>query len=205
MDLEAREQTDDEEVKSTVAAEVETANGEEAVTLADLERDELIEVIRQFRAVRNDLLHFGAWNNRNMSEDEFKQISDEKLFGYFKQDLLETRIVDRGRRVNVVEVWRWFDDLISGIEPIFIHGEEVMLYVSDKDIEKLRTRMTEIDGFLPILRDDDFSGFRRVKYKLRRTVMRMTYDLHNLNKRLEKHRKSRGGGRYDRNEDAATN
>lgn len=167
----------------------------DAVSLADLDRDELAEVIRHFRAVRNDLLHFGAWNNRNLTEDEFKQVSDERLFGYFKQDLLETRIVDRGRRVNVVEVWRWFDDLISGVEPLFIDGEEVMLKLRDKDVEKLRTRMRELHGFLPTLRNDDFSGFRRIKYKLRRTVMRMTYDLHNLNKRLEKYRKNRGARR----------
>lgn len=167
----------------------------EAVSLADLDRDELAEVIRHFRAVRNDLLHFGAWNNRNLTEDEFKQVSDERLFGYFKQDLLETRIVDRGRRVNVVEVWRWFDDLISGVEPLFIDGEEVMLNLRDKDVEKLRTRMRELHGFLPTLRNDDFSTFRRIKYKLRRTVMRMTYDLHNLNKRLEKYRKTRGARR----------
>ncbi|MBW3563189.1 MAG: hypothetical protein KY459_00510 [Acidobacteria bacterium] len=197
MDSEVQEPTEEtatiEQGAAPSAMTVEETT--EAVSLADLDRDELAEVIRHFRAVRNDLLHFGAWNNRNLTEDEFKQVSDERLFGYFKQDLLETRIVDRGRRVNVVEVWRWFDDLISGVEPLFIDGEEVMLNIRDKDIEKLRTRMRELHGFLPTLRNDDFSSFRRIKYKLRRTVMRMTYDLHNLNKRLEKYRKNRGARR----------
>ncbi|MDQ3280751.1 MAG: hypothetical protein M3Q69_04995, partial [Acidobacteriota bacterium] len=40
------------------------------------------------------------------------------------------------------------------------------------------------------LRSDDLEQFRRVKYKLRRTVMRLTYDLHHIFKRLEKYRKN---------------
>jgi hypothetical protein len=79
---------------------------------------------------------------------------------------------------------------MSGVDPLLVDGEEVFLNIQDKDLEKVRKRIAEIHSFLPSLRSDDMDGFRRVKYKLRRTVMRLTYDLHHVFKRLEKHRKN---------------
>ena len=82
---------------------------------------------------------------------------------------------------------------MSGIEPMLINGEELFLNIQDKDLEKVRKRIAEIQAYLPTLRGDDIEAFKRVKYKLRRTVMRLTYDLHHLFKRLEKYRKNFGG------------
>jgi hypothetical protein len=169
-----------------------TESSAPAQSLGDLDKPVLMEVIRQFRATRNDILRYGVWNIRNLSEDEFKQIDDDRLFDYFRQDLLETRFVDRGRRVDLVQVWHWFDDQLSGTEPLLLDGREVMLHIEDKDLEKLRKRIAEIREFLPVLAADDRATFRRIKYKLRRTVMRLTYDLHHANKRLEKYRKRFG-------------
>lgn len=152
----------------------------------------LDEVIRQFRAARNDILRYGVWNTRNLTDEEFNKLEDKKLLGYFRQDLLETRFVTKGRRVDIVQVWRWFDDQLSGTEPLLLNGEEVILDVRDKDLEKVRKRIAELQSFLPTLRSDDLEAFRRVKYKLRRTVMRLTYDLHHLSKRLDKYRKNLG-------------
>ena len=101
-----------------------------------------------------------------------------------------------------MQLWHWFDDLMSAVDPLLVEGEEVFLNVQDKDLEKVRKRIEEIHSFLPTLRGDDLDAFRRVKYKLRRTVMRLTYDLHHLFKRLEKHRKNiflaSGAPRLDR-------
>jgi hypothetical protein len=79
---------------------------------------------------------------------------------------------------------------MSGTEPLLIEKEELFLNVHDKDLDKVRKRIAEIESFLPSLRGDDLEAFKRVKYKLRRTVMRLTYDLHHLFKRLEKYRKN---------------
>ena len=79
---------------------------------------------------------------------------------------------------------------MSSVEPMLVDGREVFLNIQDKDLEKVRKRIEEIHSFLPTLRGDDLEAFRRIKYKLRRTVMRLTYDLHHLFKRLEKHRKN---------------
>ena len=87
-------------------------------------------------------------------------------------------------------VWNWFDDQLNGSVPLIVDGEEVMLVVVDKDLEKVRKRIAEIKSFLPALRSNDIEQFRRMKYKLRRTVMRLTYDLHHVYKRLEKYRKN---------------
>src|SRR5213079_2775721 len=106
------------------------------------------------------------------------------------QDLLETRFLSKGRRVDLIQLWHWFDDQMNGVEPMLIDGEEVFLNVHDKDLDKVRKRISEIQSFLPTLRSDDLEAFKRVKYKLRRTVMRLTYDLHHLFKRLEKYRKN---------------
>jgi uncharacterized coiled-coil protein SlyX len=152
----------------------------------------LDEAIRQFRAVRNDVLRYGVWNVRNLSDEEFNHTDDRKLFNYFRQDLLETRFLERGRRVDLIQVWRWYDDLMSGTLPMLIDGEEVFLNIQDKDLEKLRRRVAEVQSFMPTLRSEDVEAFKRVKYKLRRTVMRLTYDLHHLAKRLDKYRKSAG-------------
>ncbi|HEY5611507.1 MAG TPA: hypothetical protein VIL97_09885 [Thermoanaerobaculia bacterium] len=152
----------------------------------------LDEVIRQFRAARNDILRYGVWNVRNLTDEEFNKLDDKKLLGYFRQDLLETRFLSKGRRVDLIQVWRWFDDQLCGTEPLLLHGEEIFLGVNDKDLEKVRKRIAELQSFLPTLRSDDLDAFRRVKYKLRRTVMRLTYDLHHLSKRLDKYRKPLG-------------
>ena len=154
----------------------------------------LEEVIRQLRTTRNDIIRYGVWNVRNLTDEDFNRTDDRKLFGYFRQDLLETRFLSKGRRVDLIQVWKWFDDQMSGTEPILIDGEELFLNIQDKDLEKVRKRIAEIQSFFPTLRGDDLEAFKRVKYKLRRTVMRLTYDLHHLFKRLEKYRKNVMGG-----------
>ena len=150
----------------------------------------LEEVLRQLRATRNDIMRYGVWNIRNVTDDEFNHLDDRKLLGYFRQDLLETRFLSKGRRVDLIQLWRWFDDQMSGVDPMLVDTEEVFLNVHDKDLDKVRKRIAEIQSFIPTLRGDDLEAFRRVKYKLRRTVMRLTYDLHHLFKRLEKYRKN---------------
>lgn len=162
----------------------------EAQTLAQLPLKILDEVIRQLRSTRNDIIRFAVWNIRNLTDDEFNKTDDRKLIGYFRQDLLETRFLSKGRRIDLIQLWNWFDDEMRGVEPMLVDGQEVFLRIEDKDLDKVRKRIAEIDSFLPALRGDDLEGFRRVKYKLRRTVMRLTYDLHHLFKRLEKYRKN---------------
>ncbi len=162
----------------------------EPQSLSQLPMRKLDEVLRQLRGTRNDIIRFGVWNIRNLTDDEFNRTDDRKLFGYFRQDLLEIRFLSKGRRVDLVQLWHWFDDQMSGTEPMLIDGEEVFLNIQDKDLEKVRKRIAEIQSFIPTLRSDDLEAFKRVKYKLRRTVMRLTYDLHHLFKRLEKYRKN---------------
>ena len=162
----------------------------EPQTLAQLPLPILEEVLRQLRGTRNDIIRFGVWNIRNLTDDEFNRTDDRKLLGYFRQDLLETRFLSKGRRIDLIQLWHWFDDEMSGVEPLLVEGNEVSLNIQDKDLEKVRRRIEEIKSFLPTLRSDDLDAFRRVKYKLRRTVMRLTYDLHHLFKRLEKYRKN---------------
>ena len=152
----------------------------------------LDETLRQLRSTRNDIIRFGVWNLRNVSDEEFNHTDDRKLLGYFRQDLLETRFLSKGRRIDLIQLWHWFDDQMSGIEPMLIGKEEVFVNIQDKDLEKVRKRISEIQSFLPTLRSDDLEAFKRIKYKLRRTVMRLTYDLHHLFKRLEKYRKGTG-------------
>jgi len=165
----------------------------EPQTLAQVTPKMLEEIIRQLRGTRNDIIRFAVWNVRNLSDDEFNHTDDRKLFGYFRQDLLETRFLSKGRRIDLVQLWKWFDDQMSGVEPMLIDKEEVFLNIHDKDLEKVRKRIAEIQSFFPTLRGDDLEAFKRVKYKLRRTVMRLTYDLHHLFKRLEKYRKTTFG------------
>ena len=162
----------------------------EAQSLAQLPLKILDEVLRQLRSTRNDIIRFGVWNVRNLTDDDFNKTDDRKLLGYFRQDLLETRFLSKGRRIDLIQLWHWFDDQMSGVEPLLVDAEEVVLNIQDKDLEKVRKRIQEIHSFLPTLRGDDLDAFRRVKYKLRRTVMRLTYDLHHLFKRLEKYRKN---------------
>jgi hypothetical protein len=162
----------------------------EAQSLAQLPFKILEEVIRQLRSTRNDIIRYGVWNIRNLTDDEFNKTDDRKLLGYFRQDLLETRFLSKGRRIDLVQLWKWFDDQMSGIEPLLIGEDELFLNIQDKDLEKVRKRIAEIQSFFSALRGDDLDAFRRVKYKLRRTVMRLTYDLHHLFKRLEKYRKN---------------
>jgi hypothetical protein len=162
----------------------------EAQSLAQLPVKILEEVLRQLRSTRNDIIRFGVWNVRNLNDDEFNHTDDRKLLGYFRQDLLETRFLSKGRRIDLIQLWRWYDDQMSGIEPLLIDGRELTLNIQDKDLDKVRKRIAEIQSFFPTLRGDDLDAFRRVKYKLRRTVMRLTYDLHHLFKRLEKYRKN---------------
>src|SRR5438105_7594899 len=166
----------------------------EPQSLSQLPFKVLEETIRQLRSTRNDIIRFGVWNIRNITDEEFNRADDRKLLGYFRQDLLETRFLSKGRRIDLIQLWRWFDDQMSGIEPMLINGEELFLNIQDKDLEKVRKRIAEIQAFLPTLRSEDIEAFRRVKYKLRRTMMRLTYDLHHLFKRLEKYRKNFGAG-----------
>ncbi len=166
----------------------------EPQTLSQLPFKALEEVTRQLRGTRNDIIRYGVWNIRNMTDEEFNRTDDRKLFGYFRQDLLETRFLSKGRRIDLIQLWNWFDVQMSGVEPMLVGTEEVFLNIQDKDLEKVRKRIAEIASFFPTLRGDDLDAFRRVKYKLRRTVMRLTYDLHHLFKRVEKYRKSTFGG-----------
>ncbi|MCU1349462.1 MAG: hypothetical protein JWO56_2492 [Acidobacteria bacterium] len=183
-------------------APVTETNVPEALSLAQLPFRQLDEVLRQLRSTRNDIIRFAVWNIRNLTDDDFNHTDDKKLFGYFRQDLLETRFLSKGRRIDLIQLWKWFDDQMSGIEPMLIGTEEVFLHIHDKDLEKVRKRIAEIQAFFPTLRGDDLEAFKRVKYKLRRTVMRLTYDLHHLFKRLEKYRKNlmlaSGAPRFDR-------
>jgi hypothetical protein len=162
----------------------------EPQTLAQVPFKVLEEIIRQLRSTRNDIIRYGVWNIRNLTDEDFNRADDKKLFGYFRQDLLETRFLSKGRKIDLIQLWKWFDDQMSGIEPMLVEGEEVFLNIQDKDLEKVRKRIVEIQSFFPTLRGDDLEAFKRVKYKLRRTVMRLTYDLHHLFKRLEKYRKN---------------
>jgi hypothetical protein len=164
----------------------------EPLTLAQVPFKVLEETLRQLRSTRNDIIRYGVWNVRNLTDEDFNRTDDRKLLGYFRQDLLETRFLSKGRRIDLIQLWKWFDDQMSGIEPMLIDGEETFLNIRDKDLEKVRKRIAEIQAFLPTLRAEDIDAFRRVKYKLRRTVMRLTYDLHHLFKRLEKYRKNFG-------------
>ena len=178
-----------------------TAAPPEPQSFADLKGRLLDEVMRQFRATRNDILRYGVWNARNMSDEEFNRTDDRKLLGYFRQDLLETRFVDRGIRVDLIQLWTWFDDQMSGRLPLSINGEDTYILIQDKDLEKLRKRISELESFMSMLRSGDLDAFTRVKYKLRRTVLRLTYDIHHLNKRLDKYRKNVGC--VPRHDDAA--
>lgn len=162
----------------------------EPQSLAQLPVKQLEEVLRQLRGTRNDIIRYGVWNVRNLTDEDFNRTDDRKLLGYFRQDLLETRFLSKGRRIDLVQLWKWYDDQMSGVEPLLLDGQEVFLNIQDKDLEKVRKRIAEIQSFFPTLRGDDLEAFRRVKYKLRRTVMRLTYDLHHLFKRLEKYRKN---------------
>ncbi|MCU1230855.1 MAG: hypothetical protein JWO97_3739 [Acidobacteria bacterium] len=165
----------------------------EPQTLAQVPFRVLEEVIRQLRSTRNDIIRFGVWNIRNLTDDEFNHTDDRKLLGYFRQDLLETRFLSKGRRIDLAQLWAWFDDQMRSVEPMLIGTEEVFVNIHDKDLDKVRKRIEEIQAFFPTLRGDDLEAFKRVKYKLRRTVMRLTYDLHHLFKRLEKYRKNHFG------------
>jgi hypothetical protein len=162
----------------------------EPQTLAQVPPKVLEEIIRQLRGTRNDIIRYGVWNIRNVSDEEFNRTDDRKLYGYFRQDLLETRFLSKGRRIDLIQLWNWFDDQMKGTEPMLLGVEEIFLNIQDKDLEKVRKRIAEIQSFFPTLKSDDLDGFKRVKYKLRRTVMRLTYDLHHLFKRLEKYRKN---------------
>ena len=162
----------------------------EPQSLAQLPPKHLEEVLRQLRSTRNDIIRYGVWNVRNLTDEDFNRTDDRKLLGYFRQDLLEIRFLSKGRRIDLIQLWNWFDDQMRGIDPMLVDGEEVFLNIHDKDLEKVRKRIAEIQSFFPTLRGDDLEAFRRVKYKLRRTVMRLTYDLHHLFKRLEKYRKN---------------
>lgn len=166
----------------------------EPQTLSQLPFKVLEETIRQLRSARNDIIRYAVWNARNLTDEEFNRTDDRRLLGYFRQDLLETRFLSKGRRVDLIQLWNWFDDQMKGVEPLLIDREELVLNIHDKDLEKVRKRIAEIHAFLPTLRSEDLDAFRRVKYKLRRTVLRLTYDLHHLFKRLEKYRKNFGAG-----------
>lgn len=166
----------------------------EPMTLAQVPFKVLEETMRQLRSTRNDIIRYAVWNARNLTDEDFNRTDDRKLLGYFRQDLLETRFLSKGRRIDLIQLWKWFDDQMSGIEPMLIEGEEVFVNIQDKDLDKVRKRIAEIQAFLPTLRSEDIDAFRRVKYKLRRTVMRLTYDLHHLFKRLEKYRKNFSAG-----------
>src|SRR5512141_2732449 len=139
----------------------------EPQSLAQVPLKVLEEIIRQLRSTRNDIIRYGVWNIRNLTDDEFNRTDDRKLFGDFRQDLLETRFLSKGRRIDLIQLWKWFDDQMSGVEPMLIDTQEVFLNIQDKDLEKVRKRIEEIQSFMLTLRGDDLEAFKRVKYKLR--------------------------------------
>src|SRR5213593_3000902 len=104
----------------------------EPQTLAQVPLKVLEEIVRQLRSTRNDIIRFAVWNIRNLTDEEFNRTDDRKLLGYFRQDLLETRFLSKGRRIDLIQLWKWFDDQMSGLEPMLIDGEEVFLNIQDK-------------------------------------------------------------------------
>src|ERR1041385_2332828 len=96
----------------------------EPQSLAQVPLKVLEEVIRQLRSTRNDIIRYGVWNIRNLTDEDFNRTDDRKLLGYFRQDLLETRFLSKGRRVDLIQLWRWFDDQMNGTEPMLIRSEE---------------------------------------------------------------------------------
>ena len=134
----------------------------EPQTLAQLPFKILEETIRQLRSTRNDIIRYATWNTRNISDEEFNRTDDRKLLGYFRQDLLETRLLSKGRRVDLIQLWKWFDDQMNGIDPMLIEVEELFLNIQDKDLDKVRKRIAEIQSFLPTLRSEDLDAFRRI-------------------------------------------
>src|ERR1043166_8263563 len=129
-------------------------NAIEPQTLAQLPFKLLEETIRQLRSTRNDIIRYGVWNVRNLTDEEFNRTDDPRLYGYFRQDLLETRFLSKGRRAHLIQLWNWFDEQMSGVEPLLVDGQEVFLNIQDKDLEKVRKRIAEIQAFLPPLRGD---------------------------------------------------
>src|SRR5438552_19077398 len=127
----------------------------ERQTLAQLPFKVLEETIRQLRSTRNDIIRYGVWNVRNLTDEDFNRTDDRKLLGYFRQDLLETRFLSKGRRIDLIQLWKWFDDQMCGTEPMLIDSQEMFLNVHDKDLEKVRKRIAEIHAFFPTLRSDD--------------------------------------------------
>ena len=135
----------------------------EPQSLSQLPFKVLEETLRQLRSTRNDIIRYAVWSVRNVSDEEFNRTDDRKLLGYFRQDLLETRFLSKGRRIDLIQLWNWYDDQMSGTEPMLIDGQELFLNIQDKDLEKVRKRIAEIQAFLPTLRSEDVDAFRRVK------------------------------------------
>ena len=55
----------------------------EPQTLAQMPFKVLDETLRQLRSTRNDIIRYGVWNTRNLTDDEFNHADDRKLLGYF--------------------------------------------------------------------------------------------------------------------------
>src|SRR3954447_21737244 len=108
----------------------------EPQTLAQLPFKLLEETLRQLRSTRNDIIRFGVWNARNVTDDEFNHTDDRKLFGYFRQDPLGARFLSRGRRGALIQLSKWCDAQMSGVEPLLVDGQEVFLNIQDKDLDK---------------------------------------------------------------------
>jgi hypothetical protein len=49
--------------------------------LKTLPLKQLEEVLRQLRSTRNDIMRYGVWNIRNVTDDEFNHLDDRRLFG----------------------------------------------------------------------------------------------------------------------------
>src|SRR3954447_1328944 len=104
----------------------------EPQTLAQLPFKLLEETTRQLRSTRNDIIRFGVWNVRNLTDDEFNRTDDRKLLGYFRQTLLEQRSQSRGPRIDLIQLRRCFDDQMTGVEPMLIDRQEVFVNIQDK-------------------------------------------------------------------------
>src|SRR5260221_10177383 len=113
----------------------------EAQTLAQVPQKVLEETIRQLRGTRNDIIRFAVWNVRNLTDDDFNHTDDRKLLGYFRQDLLETRLLSKGRRIDLIQLWEGFDDQMSVTEPMLIDGVQAFLNGQNKNLEKGRKRV----------------------------------------------------------------
>src|SRR3954453_9087319 len=95
----------------------------EPQTLSEVPFKILDETLGQLRSTRNDIIRYGVWNTRNLTAEEITHADDRKLLDCLRQDLLETRFLSKGRKIDLIQLWLWFDDQMTVTEPMLIAGE----------------------------------------------------------------------------------